>query len=317
MRVAARLESARADLRQSIGHYGLVYGVSQDELHRFMAQIYPRRDGPDIVMAALGGIELHGGGVLELIATLWRPDGRSAELHDAFPFTLSKRAIPLQEIYDSMRMQIFLPVPTIDTEKIAGQLPAFPALPRMRVQHATHGRLETTELDAYNALALLLRYEPDLHDIWENRIGQRISAAVLLDNTWGHYVIPRSAEEEFADHSYLHLVEILLAYNRRLDVDRQRDPNELKKRVLSVEVERTEYGGYEVSEALGHYVESVGFLLAEPDIVWSKTEKTKIRRWLRDRGRVLLDGVDEAPVQHLAHLLRGLARIEANAARLQ
>lgn len=316
-RLAARLENERPDLRQSLGHYGLVYDVSQEELHQFMAQIYPRHDGPDIVMAALGGIELHGGGVLELIATLWRPNGRSAELSDAFPFASTGRAVPLQEIYDSLRMQIFLPLPTSDAEEIAGQLPTSPTLPRMRIQHATHGRLEETELDAYNALDLLVRYEKDLHKTWLNRVDQRISAAALLESSWNHYLVPRSAKDEFSDHSYLHLVEILLAYNRRIDADLRHDPNDLKRRLLNVELERREYGGYEASEALGHYVESVGFLLAEPRIIWTESERTKLIAWLRDLEEVRLREIEEAPVQHLAHLLRGLDRIESNADRLR
>ena len=121
-RVEVRLERERATLRESIGHYALAYDdLSQEELHHFMAQIFPRREGPDIVMAALGGIELHGGGVLELIATLWRPNGRKAKLSDAFPFTRNHGAVALREIYASLRMQVFLPVPGIDTEAIDGQ----------------------------------------------------------------------------------------------------------------------------------------------------------------------------------------------------
>ena len=316
-RANARLESEDALLRESLGHYALVHDVSQAELHRFLAQIYPRRDGPDIVMAALGGIELHGGGVLELIATLWRPNGRAAELSDAFPFASRARALPLREIYDSLRRQVFLPVEGLDSEERDGQLPASPTLARTRMQHAINGSLEETELDAYNALALLLRYEDDLRATWTNRLGQPLSVAHLLDSSWDHYLVPRSAEDEYSDHSYLHLVELLLAYNRRLDANTRRDPNELKQRLLSVELERRDYGGYEASEALGHYVESLSFLLAEPGIAWTKAEKEKVRAWLEDLETVRLVDVRQAPVQHLAHLTRGLERIEANADRLQ
>jgi hypothetical protein len=316
-RVEARLESERAALRESLGHYALVHDVDPEELHHFTAQIYPRRDGPDIVMGGLGGIELHGGGVLALIATLWRPNARPAELSDAFPFAWSKRAVPLREIYDSLRMQIFLPVPGIDTEAIDGQLPTAPELPRTRMQHAVDGRLGVTELDAYNALALLVRYEADPDAAWTTRLGQRLSTASLLDSTWDHYVLPRSAEQEFGDHSYLHLVEILLAYDRRADAEAPRDPNALKQRLLSVELEREAYGGYEASEALGHYVESLGLLLAEPGVTWTKAERAKVCSWLRDLETVRLAEIDDAPVQHLAHLRRGLAQIHANAARLE
>ena len=316
-RAEARLASERAALRESVGHYALVDELEPQQLQRFMAQIYPRREGPDIVMAAPGGIELHGGGVLELLATLWRPNGRPAELSDAFLFVLNGSTVPLRELYDSLRRQIFLPLPGIDTEEIDGQLPTSPELPRTRLQYVQNGQLETTELDAYNALRLLLRYEGDLNTEWTNRLGQPISAAILLDSAWDHYVVPRSAEAEFADHSYLHLVELLLAYNQRLGVKARRDPNQLKQRLLSVELEREDYGGYQASEALGHYVESLGLLLAEPDVTWTNAEQAKVCAWLRDLETARLAAVDAVPVQHLAHLLRGLTLIEANATRLQ
>ena len=167
------------------------------------------------------------------------------------------------------------------------------------------------------ALRLLLRYEGDLNTEWTNRLDQPISAAILLDSAWDHYVVPRSAEAEFADHSYLHLVELLLAYNQRLGVKAQRDPNRLKQRLLSVELERKDYGGYEASEALGHYVESLGLLLAEPGVSWTNADKTKVCAWLRDLETARLAEVDAVPVQHLAHLVSGLTQIEANKDRLQ
>lgn len=317
VRVETRLGAERADLLQSIGHYGLVYEVGQEELHRFMSQIFLLRDGADIVMAAEGGIELHGAGVLDLIAKLWEPKGQAAQLADAFPFVRNERAVPLREIYDSMRMQIFLPVPLLGGEEIDGPLPVSPQLPRMSVRHRRTGRLEAVELDAYNALDLLLRYEPDLQATWRNRQGQRISVAILLESVWAHYVAPRSAREEFADHSYLHLPEVLLVYRRRQNVEVRHDPNALKERLLAVELERQEYGGYDASEALSHYVESLGFLLAEPDISWTKAEKEKVRMWLHDVATVRLTEISDVPLQHLAHLHRGLTRIEANADRLQ
>jgi hypothetical protein len=282
-----------------------------------MAQIYPNRDSDDIVMAALGGIELHGGGVLELIMTLWKPDGRPATLADAFPFSASRRTVPLQQIYDSMRMQIYLPTATIGPGEISVEPPTTAVLPRLRVRHATRGVFEEADLDAYNALALLVRHEADLGRTWINRAGQRVSAHDLLDSAWDHYLLPRTPEEEFADHSYLHLVGILLAYNHRLGAAERRDPNSLKHRLLSVELERREFGGYAASEALGHYVESIGFLLAEADVAWSRAERAKVLRWLRKLETEWFREIDGVPVQHLSHLLHGMRFVESNAARLR
>lgn len=316
-RTEARLAAGHAELRKSIGHYGLVSEVSPEELRSFMAQVFPRRDGPDIVMGGLGGIELHGGGALKIIADLWRPEGRPARLSDSWLFVPVQAEVPLQDIYDSLRKQVFLPVPGVEPEFIEGQLPSVPTLARMRMRHRANGPPETSELDAFNALTLLLRYEADLDRSWTNRLGQRLSTRSLLDAAWDHYLQPRDAEEEFKDHSHLHLVEILLAYNQRLPPGERRDPNALKRRLLEIELVRRDTGEAEVSEVLGHTAESLGLLLSEPAVDWSPAEKAQVRAWLTELETVQLVELDEVPLQHLAHLRRGLFLIDAHADRLQ
>jgi hypothetical protein len=314
-RAETRLLKERAELRKSIGHYGLVFDVEQEEIRRFLAQIWLRRDGSDIVMGGVHGVELHGGGVLGLIAEYWRPDSRRPRLSDRYPFSWSRSPVALEEIYQSHRNQIFLPVPGLTMDGIDGQLPASPQLPRMRFQHAAQGRPEISEADSYTFLGMLLAYEPDRAATWTNRLNQRMSVDSLLRNAWDHYAVQRTAREEFDDHSYLHLVEVLLAFHRTRES--QRDPNEIKQRFLSTELRRTEFGGYEASEALGHYVESLGLLLSGPDIAWSDDEKQQVRDWLEDLETNRLREVEGLPVRHLAHLVRGLRLVEENAARLQ
>ncbi|MFP8875120.1 MAG: hypothetical protein VCB42_11500, partial [Myxococcota bacterium] len=222
-----------------------------------------------------------------------------------------------QDIYDSLLRQIFLPLPGVDAEAIAEQLPEVPVLARTRMRHRANGPPETSELDAFSALILLLRYEADLDRGWTNRLGQRLSTRTLLDAAWGHYLLPRNAEEEFGDHSHLHLVEILLAYNRRLPPGERRDPNALKRRLLEIELARRDTGEAEVSEVLGHATESLGLLLAEPAVQWSPAEKAQVRAWLAELETVRLAEIDDVPLQHLAHLRRGLFLIETHAERLQ
>jgi hypothetical protein len=314
-RAETQLLKQREALSESIGHYGLVFDVEQDELQRFLAQIWLRRDGSDIVMGSVDGVELHGGGVLGLIAEYWRPDSRRPRLSDRYPFSWSRGPVALEEIYQSHRNQIFLPVPGLTMDGIDGELPGSPQLPRMRFEYAARGGLETSEADSYTFLGLLVAYEPDRAATWTNRLNQRLSVDSLLRNAWDHYVVHRNAKEEFDDHSYLHLMEILLAYQRTGEL--QRDPNEIKQRFLTTELRRTEFGGYEASEALGHYVESLGLLLTEPNIAWSDDEKRQVRDWLDDLETKRLREVEGLPVRHLAHLARGLRLVEENAARLQ
>ncbi|MGH0034163.1 MAG: hypothetical protein ACQGVK_03960 [Myxococcota bacterium] len=313
-RAEKRLGEAREELRESIGHYGLVFPVEQTEIRRFLARIRLHRDGPDIVMGSLQGTELHGGGVLGLIVDHWRPGGRRPRLDDRYPFSWSRGPVALEEIYRSHKSQVFLPVPGTPREEIDGALPESPQLARMRFEHAAMGGRESSEVDAYTFMRLLLAFEPDPGSVWTNRLGQRLSVELLLDHAWDHYTVGRSAAEESDDHSYLHLVEVLLAYHR--SGRSQRDPDELKRRFLSGELRRTGLGGNEDSEALGHYAESLGLLLAEPDLEWSEDERRRVRGWLEDLETRRLRDVEAVPVQHLSHLVRGLRLVEEHADKL-
>jgi hypothetical protein len=294
----------------------LLFDVEQEHLGRFMKRIVLRRGGRDIVPGSLDSLELHGGGVLGILVDYWRPHGRPPQLEDRFPFSWSTRPVALAEIYRSHQNQIFLPVPGLPTDEIDGQIPDSPQLPRMRFRFDEHsGSFETSEVDSYAFLGILLEYQQDLGATWVNRLNQHLSADLLLRNTWAHYLLSRSAEAEFADHSYLHLVELLLAFSHHRDV--QLDPNRIKQRFLAVELRRTEYGGYEPGEALGHYTDSLGFLLESPEIEWSTGEKKQVREWLEDLEDNRLRELRGLPIAYLAHLLRGLRAIERNQARLQ
>ncbi len=311
----ARLAERSEELQQSPGHAALVGEVRQDDLADFMARIVPMRDGAEIVMVSLGGIERHGGGVLALIATLWRPEGRPAALSDAFPFAATGRAWPLREIYESLRWQLYLPVPGVEPDRIAGRLPDAPQLARVRVRHRLRGPPREEDLDGYAALGLLVRFQEDLDAEWTNRTGQVLSARRLLDDAWRHYQVPLGAEVEARDHGYLHLVEILLAYDRRRPPD-LRDPDALKRRLLDVELARSEFGAVPASEALGHYADSLGRLISDDRIHWSPEDAEIVRGWLTSLESTHRSAFEDAPVEHLSHLVRGLRRIEANAARL-
>jgi len=296
-------------------HQGLVFVPPQDELRRFMTRIVPRRAGRDLVMGSAHGTELHGGGVLGILVDYWRPEGRRAVLEDRYPFSSTRAPLALAEIYDSHRRQLYLPIPGKEPAQVAGAIPDAPRLSRMLFPQLQNGRSKTLQADAYSFLRILLLYEEDPAATWTNNLGQRLSADLVLGHAWDHYRSGRTAEEEFEDHSYLHLPEILLAYARRQPG--QRDPNEVKRRFLSNELERTDYGGYEASEALGHYADSLGFLLAEPRIEWSSAEKRQVLEWLADLEAERFATLDDIPYQHLAHLLRGLRAVESHRARLR
>jgi len=313
-RLEAHMDVAahRAELRGALSHYGLLFEIAPRDLDAFMTPIYVHRDPIGPVLGTAHGAEAHGGGVLALLLAHWRPDGRPARLDDRFGFAAGRQRLALEEIYRGHQRQVFLPVPGSPPEAIEGRLPETPQLPRMRFRYWTPaGFLET---DAYKFLGLLLAHEEDWGKTWRNHLEQPLSVDRLLENARSYYLTNRSTEAEVADHTHLHLVELLLTYDRG---HRSRsDPNDIKRRFLDVELSRESFEGEDGSEALAHYVESLGLLLADPRVSWQPEEARRVLEWLRRLERDRFQELAAVPIEHLAHLLKGLRRIEANGSRL-
>lgn len=321
-RLEVHLASEKAALRENLGHYGLVYEVTQAELERFMRQIVFQRDGEDVVLGVAHGAESHGGGVLALLLAHWKPGGRAARLDDRFRFEASGESLALAEIYASHRRQVFLPVPGKLPGEIRGEIPSAPQLARMRMRFRTPQRgPESVETDAYSFLRLLAEHEGDLAQTFENRLGQRLSADLLLRHAWNHYLASRDGAAQRADHTFLHLPGLLLAYQRRKAQEgpasaADLDPNRLKRRFLEVELARTSFEGEDWSEVLSHYAESLGFLLGEPAVGWEETEKEKVREWLRKLETERFPDLGGLEPGELCHLLAGLRQIERQSSKL-
>ena len=296
-RHAERAEAQRrergGELRgASLEHYALVEPVEEADLRRWIARIVPRRDGSAFVLAVGDTPELHGGALLDFLFRHWRPHGRAAGPEDRFPFV--GREVALGEIYAGHRRQVFLPESS--------------HLPRMRFFVQTAG-VAPVERDAYSFLRLLVARESDYAATWTNHAAQELSVDRLLRSAWQHYREARNAEVETADHSNLHLVEVLLAYRRRATAPLPFDANDVKRRFLETELARPV--AETDDERLVHYVESLGWLLADPDVVWTADDGARARAWLRkleDERFADLAGVEAA---HLTHLLKGLRAIRA------
>jgi hypothetical protein len=178
---------------------------------------------------------------------------------------------------------------------------------RFRVPGAASG-----EVDAYHFLALLTANERDLSATWSNHLGQRLSAGLLLDHVRDFYLSSSDTPAEPADHSNLHLVEVLLNASRRRD----QDPDAIKRHFLAVELRRDVFEPAHEMLLLGHYAESLGLLLADPRTRWSAAERSQVRAWLRrlDTRFAALEAVES---RHLSHLLRGLRLVREHADRLR
>jgi hypothetical protein len=314
VRAEARIAREHESLRSSLGHLGLVGEVKQEDVARNIARVRLRRDGVDIVMGSLYGIELHGGGVLALLLRYWRPEGRPATLEDRYPFSGATAPVALSVVYAAHRNQVFLPVGGRERESIQGDLPAHWTLPRMRFEYAPAQRLEVVEADAFAFLLLLTEQERNLDSKWTNRLGQRLSARLLLDNTWDYYIAPRDTAFVGRDHGELHLVELLLAYQCRDDVPRE--PNEIKRAFLASELARRKFPDDLRTEALGHTLDSLGRLLDDSDVTWGRAEKDAVRRWLQWLEDEMLPNMDEMPIQHLTHVVSGLRSVARNEPKL-
>jgi len=300
VRVAAHLDVHRDSLRETLGHYALVYPVKPLELSRYAQQlrVHPGPEGP--VLGAVGGVELHGGGVLALLLGYWRPDGRAARLDDAFRFAPRRSPLPLGTIYAAYRRQLALPDDG--------------PLPRLALRlDSGDGRVEIADRDAYAFLQLLLAHEDDLDRTWTNVEGQSLSVTSLLTPVWVHQQARPALRSEPADHSELHLVELLLAWARR---DPSRDLEAVKSRFL----ERDIAGGpppQDAAEVLGHAVESLGLLLAEPSLSWTSDERSRVRAWLAGLEAGTFADVSAISLNRLAHVARGLALVSRHRARLE
>ena len=106
---------------------------------------------------------------------------RAAALSDRFWFANNRSRIALAQIYQSLERQIFLPVPGRATDAIGGRLPETPQLARVQLRYRSPtGGVLSQESDAYSFLRLLAEREPDLSRTWVNRLGQTLSAELLL-----------------------------------------------------------------------------------------------------------------------------------------
>jgi hypothetical protein len=319
-RVEAHVQRQKEALKADLTHYSLIFPIEPEDFDAYMKQVLLRFDGRDAVLGSADGVESHGGGLLAFILEHWRPASRAALLTDRFWFERNRSRLELVQIYQAHRRQIFLPVPGREPDAIDGKLPEAPQLARMQFRYrAPTGGVASAEVDSYPFLRLLVEREEDLSRPWVNRLGQTLSADLLLGQAWDHYVAKSSPDDELADHSNLHLVEVLLGFSRRRassatpDTDR-RDANEIKRRFLAVELRRTDFPADTWSLRVGHHLESLGRLLDDSRVAWGTDEKRQVVDWLRSLDEAVDRDLDGAEV---AHFLKGLRSIEQHRAKLE
>jgi hypothetical protein len=311
-RLENHLDGRKEALKEGLAHYGSIFEVEPEDLQDLMKQVWFHRDGTELALGSAYGPETHGGGLLSLLLEHWRPDSRASRLDDEFWFDANRKGVRLEEIYRGHQRQIFLPVPGTVSGEIQGELPDSPQLPRMRSRYWT--RSEAGETDAYQFLALLTAREADPSATWSNGVHQELSLDLLMENTRDYYLGNRDTAGELADHSHLHLVEVLLAYGRRRDG--AVDADAIKRRFLEIELARDGLRGDDGNEVLGHYVESLGVLVADPRVSWTSDEKQQVKRWLRRLERDRFHDLEPIRLQDLTHLLKGLRMIGDHQDRL-
>jgi hypothetical protein len=309
-RVESHLEGKKVLLEEDLGHYGLVFPVEQATLLAFMRQIRAFGGDRELVLGTAYGFESHGGGLLALLFEHWKPEGRAPELRDRFGFEQNHADVSLAAIYASHRAQIFLPVPGRASGAIDGAIPDSPQLARMLFRVAG---IEAVEVDAYSFLGLLVIHEKDFEHSWTNSQGQPLSAALLLEHARRYYLASRDSAGEPADHSNLHLVQLLLATSRRLG----QDPEEIQRHFFEVELARRVFDPSDAALVVAHYAESLGRLLADPRVRWSPPEKEQARAWLAWLEENHFRDLDAVAPRHLTHLLRGLRLVREHRARLE
>jgi hypothetical protein len=315
-RAEAHLRQHEAAFAQDLSHYGALFPVRPEQLDAFMARIRCYGEGADLVLGTSYALESHGGGLLRLLLDHWRPDARPARLDDRYPFAADGTRLELRQLYDAYRQQVFLPVPGTPAEATGGALPETHELPRMLLRFRPPGGSgsRTVELDAYKLLSLLVELEPDPERTWRNRFGQTLSAALLLRHVRGHYLASRPTRAEPPDHSDLHLVGLLVAWEAATGA---RDLAAVQRHFLAQELAQRELDPADATLLLGHQAESLGLLLGAPELAWSDEQKRHVRRWLEEleaRWPRELAGQDLEP---LAHLVVGLRLVRDHRAALE
>lgn len=309
-RVEADLHRREEELRATPAHYGLVFPLSQPDLLAALRPVRFYGRGTDLVLGSDSALEPHGGGVLRLLLDHWRPDSRPATLEDRFWFEKNRQSLALGALYRAHRHQLFLPVEGVAPERIAGRLPRTPQLPRMRLPFTLPGQpTRFVEVDAYKTLGLLIELEPDPSRTWVNALGQELSVDLLMHHVRDHYLSTTDTPAEPADHSELHLVELLLAY--RAGAADAPDVAQIQQRFLEVELARTEFEPADEPLLRAHYAESLGLLLEEPRLDWRPSDRERVRAWLGDLDERFVD-LDTVPVNRLSHLLRGLRGVASH-----
>jgi hypothetical protein len=303
-RLEAHFEREAARWAEDPYHRGLLAPLPPHELEAFLRQVMFFSDRHGIVLGTAYRVEPHGGGVLRLLDAHWRPGGRRPGPDDLVRFEQNGRSLAFGSLLEGYRRRLFLP---------PGDAP--PRLARMRFgQRTQNGGMEEIETDAYAFLALLVAREDDLARPFTNVLGQRSSADLLLRQAWDHYLAARGPEEELRDHTQLHLVELLLAYARRQP---ELDPARIQRRFLAVELARRDPEGPDASLRLGHYAESLGWLVAEPRLAWDADARRAARDWLHWLETSRFRALEAEQVCPLSHLLAGLRRIGEHRAALE
>ncbi len=312
-RVEARLAQEKAALKPLLAHYGLVFPVEPAELDAFMRQVRFHGEGPDLVLGTDYGPESHGGGLLRLLFDTWRPASRAPRLDDRYWFASNRRDLALGRLYAAGREQIFLPVPGRAPEATGAQLPASPQLPRMFFRFAVgNGPARLVEADAYKFVSLLIELEPARARAWLNRTGQPLSLDLLMRHVREHYLASRVNAAAPADHSNLHLVELLAAFGS--------DLAPVQQHLLTVELAQAAFDAKHERDLLAHYAESLGHLLEATGLRWSEDGKRRVRSWLEEleqsRFRDITERDPEA-LEELSHLAKGLRSVRTHQAELE
>jgi len=294
-RVEARLEREKPALRQTLlDHYGLLFPVEPTELHAFMRHTRFHGDGPDLVLGTEFGPESHGGGLLRMLFDFWRPDGRAPRLDDRYRFASNASDLELGRLYRAHQQQIVLP----DS-----------GLPRMHFRFGLPGGpVRDVELDAYKFMSLLIELEPDRAKSWTNRTGQTLSVDRLMRSVREHYLTSRAPDTDPADHSNLHLVELLAAFGS--------DLAGVQQHFLKEELAARELEPKDASFLLSHSAESLGRLLEASKLDWSDDDARRVKSWLTALEQRRFQDVAAEELESLCHLAKGLRSVRAHQAEL-
>lgn len=254
-------------------------------------------------------MQFHGGALVQGLMSFADPEQpiRTLQAGDhgdgCFPMEAHETPMTLRKAFEAEKYALEIP-------QAPEHAPDMSQMPVYGFPRGSHNN------DAYHwMLAYLAHVPPDQwDDPWINQHGQELSFSKIMRAATDAYLA--HTKNLPGDHSYLHMVEVLTKYHSTLGNLEQL--NAIRDKFLHHEL-KTDLADFPLLHfsEVAHYGESLGVLLSNPHIQWSRNDKEIVHRWVYQLRHFITDLLCQHPREsELSHLYKGLELIQQQAHRV-